>query len=416
MKCPICGKDVELQKKQVGLDELGEPVFNQYAICKDCKKQWNLDKQRAKKAASQAKPTGMKSPVKAAPATEGKAVAKPAAKKTAVSESAAKPAAKKTAVSEGTAKPAAKKTAVSKGTVKPAAKKPAAGNAAALEKTGKPAAKKVSAENPAKTTVKKAPAKKAAGRAEASDAAPVKKKAAPKQTKPITIDRTETASARTAAKTSASGKTSAKKTVPVSEEQRYGNIPSEKVREKKERAVKKGYEDMLSTDPGHKQKKKKPAPEKIKEPELEEEFDDTEEVAPRFRGVRVVLSILSILAFAYFTYMGFLSGLDNIAAGGESSAGITYIVLAICMLISGLLLLIMQKRNTIFAFLLPMIFYLGSAVYAFLNRAGDSMLLYGAIAGAVLAVIFLILAIVSRGQDDDEEYDDYDDPFEDDFE
>ena len=52
MKCPICGKDVELRKKRVGVDELGEPVFNQYAICRDCKKQWNLDKQRAKKAAA----------------------------------------------------------------------------------------------------------------------------------------------------------------------------------------------------------------------------------------------------------------------------------------------------------------------------------------------------------------------------
>ena len=51
MKCPKCGKDVILQKKQVGVDENGNPVLNEYAICKDCKKQWNLDKQRAKKSA-----------------------------------------------------------------------------------------------------------------------------------------------------------------------------------------------------------------------------------------------------------------------------------------------------------------------------------------------------------------------------
>ena len=50
MKCPKCGKDVILQKKQVGVDENGNPILNEYAICKDCKKQWNLDKQRAKKA------------------------------------------------------------------------------------------------------------------------------------------------------------------------------------------------------------------------------------------------------------------------------------------------------------------------------------------------------------------------------
>ncbi len=52
MKCPLCGKDVILQQKQVGTTENGEPIMNQYAICKDCKKQWNLDKQRAKKMAA----------------------------------------------------------------------------------------------------------------------------------------------------------------------------------------------------------------------------------------------------------------------------------------------------------------------------------------------------------------------------
>ena len=52
MKCPICEKDVELQKKQVGVDEQGAPIFHQYAVCRDCKKQWDLDKQRARKAAS----------------------------------------------------------------------------------------------------------------------------------------------------------------------------------------------------------------------------------------------------------------------------------------------------------------------------------------------------------------------------
>ena len=55
MKCPKCGKDVILQKKQVGVDENGNPVLNEYAICKDCKKQWNLDKQRAKKSAPKQK-------------------------------------------------------------------------------------------------------------------------------------------------------------------------------------------------------------------------------------------------------------------------------------------------------------------------------------------------------------------------
>ena len=66
------------------------------------------------------------------------------------------------------------------------------------------------------------------------------------------------------------------------------------------------------------------------------------------------------------------------------------------------------------AFLLPMLFYLGGGVFAFLQKGDDMQLLFAAIAGAVLAVISLILAITSRGGYDDEE-EDYDDAFEDDY-
>ena len=52
MKCPICGKELELRNKQIGTNENGDPIFNEYAICRDCKKQWNLDKQRAKRSAA----------------------------------------------------------------------------------------------------------------------------------------------------------------------------------------------------------------------------------------------------------------------------------------------------------------------------------------------------------------------------
>ena len=54
MKCPICGNKLEIKNKQIGTDNSGDPVFNEYAVCRDCKKQWNLDKQRAKKAAAKA--------------------------------------------------------------------------------------------------------------------------------------------------------------------------------------------------------------------------------------------------------------------------------------------------------------------------------------------------------------------------
>ena len=52
MKCPSCGKELERMKRQVGTTESGDPIFNEYAVCRDCKKQWNLDRQRARKIAA----------------------------------------------------------------------------------------------------------------------------------------------------------------------------------------------------------------------------------------------------------------------------------------------------------------------------------------------------------------------------
>ena len=53
-------KEVELQNKQVGTDANGTPVFHEYAVCRDCKKQWDLDKQRAKKRAEKANASARK--------------------------------------------------------------------------------------------------------------------------------------------------------------------------------------------------------------------------------------------------------------------------------------------------------------------------------------------------------------------
>ena len=146
-----------------------------------------------------------------------------------------------------------------------------------------------------------------------------------------------------------------------------------------------------------------------------DEYDDDEyyDDEPRFRPMRIILGIISLAGFAYFIYRGFVTGLADTSEGGAVSSGMTFVILALCMLVSALLYFIMQKKNTIFAFLLPMIFYLGSAVFAFIQRGDDLQLLIAAIACAVLAVISLILAITSRGGGYDD--DDYDDAFEDDY-
>lgn len=325
MKCPICGKELELKNKQIGTSENGDPIFNEYAICRDCRKQWNLDKQRAKKAAA-------KSSVQAkSPDKKAAAAAPPAPKSSA---------------------PTPKNT-----------------SAAAAER-------------------------------------PVKK--------------------RSVQNTPVSG----------AEEKRYSNVPPERVRTKHEKAARKSYEDMLATGTiGKPVKKRKAQPEedtraiprtsstgtvktaapartsaKRPEPEADEYEDDYYEDTPRFRVMRVLLAVLSLLGSGYFMYRGFTVGISSTADSGVS--GMTLIIFALCLLVSALLYFITIGTNSIFAFLLPMLFYLGSGVFAFLKREDDLQLFIAAVAAVVLAVISLILSITSRGGDD---YDDYDDAFEDDY-
>ena len=204
-----------------------------------------------------------------------------------------------------------------------------------------------------------------------------------------------------------------KEEVKEPEEKRYSNIPPEKVRKKHGKAARKGYTDMLETGMVEKKASKK-KPEPKPEPEVEEYNDDDYfEDAPRFRPVRIILAILSLAGFGYMIYRGFVTGLADTTEGSLVSSGMTYIIIALCMLVSSLLYFIMLSSNNIFAFLLPMLFYLGGGIFAFLQRGDDMQLLIAAVAGGVLAVISLILAITSRGGNSEE--DDYDDAFEDDY-
>ena len=381
MKCPICGKELELRNKQIGTNENGDPIFNEYAICRDCKKQWNLDKQRAKRAAAkkaaQAASENKDAPVKERAQTHETPVKKPAPK-------AETPDKKAVLEKEGIVKKAApKKSAPSR---KPASKQ----EAAVKKSTGKE-----------EEQVRK-PAPKRRPRPDAEDSDKPAKK-------PVKKRRTEDSE--------------------PAEEKRYSNIPPEKVRTKREKAARKSYGDMLETgtiDKKAVKKKKKQLEDETseirrntqnKKYEAEvDEYDDDEyyDDVPRFRPMRIILGILSLAAFGYLIYRGFVTGLADTTEGGAVSSGMTFVILALCMLVSALLYFIMQKKNTVLAFILPMIFYLGAAVFAFIQRGDDLQLLIAAIAAAVLAVISLILAITSRGGGYDDE-DDYDDAFEDDY-
>lgn len=382
MKCPICGKELELRNKQIGTNENGDPIFNEYAICRDCKKQWNLDKQRAKRAA--AKKAAQEASAKK---NEASAQETTQTREVQIKEAPVKKAAPKQNAPEAKAAP--------EGKTAPKRKAPAGNPAARQEK----------------------PVRKSSDQdAEAA------KKPAPKR-RPRPVD--ETVSEEHAKKPVRRRRP---EEAGPAEEKRYSNIPSEKVRAKHEKAARKSYGEMLETGTIDKKavnkKKKKQLEDETGEIKRNrnyeaeaDEYDDDEyyDDDPRFRPLRIILGILSLIGFGYLIYRGFVTGLADTTEGGTVSSGMTYVILALCMLVSALLYFIMQRKNTIFAFLLPMVFYLGSAVFAFIQRGDDLQLLIAAIAGAVLAVISLILAITSRGGGYDDEEEDYDDAFEDDY-
>ena len=379
MKCPICGKDLDLQNKQIGTSENGDPIFNEYAICHSCKKQWNLDKQRAKKIAAK-KAAEEKAKAEAeARAAEEKAKAEAAARaaeEKAKAEAAARAAEEK--AKADTAARAAEEKRAARREAKARARKEAIARLAADKGISEEEAERILKE---RARARKAAAQKAATDATATD---------------------------------------------NSEEQKYGNIPAEEIRDKREKAVRKGYEDMLATDPDSKAAKKKKKEEaetaKAKEDvksrkmdDYDDEDDDEYEYVdeyPRFRPGRIILGIISLLAFGFCIYKGFVTGLSTSGADVTSASGMNYVIVALCMLVTALLYFIMNNRDTLFAFLIPMILYIGCAVFAFLKHGDEFELLILAGVSGVLAVISLILAIASRGGDDYDDEDDYDDPFE----
>lgn len=384
MKCPICGKDLDLQNKQIGTSENGDPIFNEYAICHSCKKQWNLDKQRAKKIA-----------------------AKKAAEEKAKAEAEAR-AAEEKAKAEAEARAAEEKA-------KAEAAARAAEEKAKAEAAARAAEEKAKAERAARREAKARARKEAIARLAAD------KGISEEEAERILKERARARKA--AAQKAATAPTDA---ADDSEEQKYGNIPAEEIRDKREKAVRKGYEDMLATDPDSKAAKKKKKEEaetaKAKEDvksrkmdDYDDEDDDEYEYVdeyPRFRPGRILLGIISLLAFGFCIYKGFVTGLSTSGADVASAPGMNYVIVALCMLVTALLYFIMNNRDTLFAFLIPMIVYIGSAVFAFLKHGDEFELLILAGVSGVLAVISLILAIASRGGDDYDDEDDYDDPFE----
>ena len=287
MKCPICNKELEIRNKKVGETADGEAIYNAFAICHDCKKQWNLDKQRAKKEVDTKtpKPKRKKRPVNPNPVPGNENPVR----KAPVSESSAKPAAparKKKPVPSGSeantqelpqAKAAAteKKAAPKKRPVSPEAKE-----AAPRKKPAAPVKEKTM---PEKKTV---PAKKkkaaldetvAIERPGFDEEAPrPKKKPRPVKPAPRAMEDPieEFSDALDSAFEDQPKPVRRKQIDNRKSEQTYSNIPPKHVRESREKEMRENYQNMLD--------------------------EDDEDEGGRFPVVLVVILVILILAAAAF--------------------------------------------------------------------------------------------------------------------
>ena len=238
MQCPICKKDLEIKNKKIGENEAGEAIYNEFAICRDCKKQWNLDKQREKK----------------------KKLAKEAL--------------------------AEKTVEAGKAAEKPHKKRPAAEGERPVRKP-RPKAEVSSEEQPSRPHPKKRPAtsdrpllKYAEGQEESREKVrPRPKKKRPEEAKPVhAIDNSST---RIISDEEDEHKITAPdlSTPEGEKEQTYSNIPPKHVREKREQEMRENYQNML-----------------------DEEDDDDERHFPVVLVVILIFLIIAAAAFAGYWF------------------------------------------------------------------------------------------------------------------
>lgn len=269
MQCPICKQELVIKNKKVGETENGEAIYNEFAICHDCKKQWNLDKQRAKKdePAKETKPAPKKKrPRPDADAAQADAP-KPRKKKRPVDPEAANQAEaeKVSGVSENSERPKKKK-------------RPAAASAdAAVSREDAPRPKKKKRPVDAEASV-------TAGEPSETRPRPKKKRPRPDVDASATriIDEPfEDFSDSSDDTYIERPKTRKRKPIDNTQpEQTYSNIPPKHIRESREREMRENYQNML------------------------DEGEDEEE--RRFPIVLVVILILLVLAAAAFAGYWFL--------------------------------------------------------------------------------------------------------------
>ena len=353
MKCPVCGKELEIQKKQVGVDDNKQPIMNEFAICRDCKKKWNLDKQRAKKAQSASSETA-KSQAAASANIPSKGSA--AAKKSQEMTTSTKSSPAKTAPAKSTPdKTTSEKTA-------------SAGSQTATKKLNTS-----DQSTQALPTVKTAP-KKAAPQKPANEHPVHKKKK--KQPQEFSEDSHRANPAK-------SSKPDSKRAKSQPAEQSSRKAKSQPVKKTSKRKAAKPVKKS------------------------------------RFKILRIILGVLSVGAGIFFFLHAGMEGLSDLANHKFMTNGTVYVILALCLLVAGLISVVMKNIKNIIAFILPILFYIGSAVYTFTQMGKDTYLKYGAITVGAFALIFIVLMLIASSLDNkahqalEEDYE-HDDDYEDD--
>ena len=256
MQCPICKKDLEIKNKKVGENEAGEAIYNEFAICRDCKKQWNLDKQREKKKKLAKEALAEKT------VESGKAAEKPHKKRPAAEgerTSAERPAQpkKKRRVSPENAETRTASSANPEVPAHPKKKRPnPATEGERPARKPRPKTEGSSEGQPSRPHPKKRPVtsdrpllKYAEGQEESrEEVRPRPKKKRPEEAKPVhAIDNSST-------RIISDEKDELKITAPdlstpeEEKEQTYSNIPPKHVREKREQEMRENYQNMFDEE------------------------------------------------------------------------------------------------------------------------------------------------------------------------
>ncbi len=164
----------------------------------------------------------------------------------------------------------------------------------------------------------------------------------------------------------------------------YSNIPPEHIRQKREKEMRENYEALLNIKEDH-----TPLPKEENDTEGPGSFDDEEASC---RGFRLLIGILSLLGAVYLGYVAFSSGNVVTFIHTQDLTGTASMLLAVCLLIGGIITLGMQAKNSITAFLLPALFFIGgSAGSAFLP--GSSLIVKILIYATAAFGVFMIFCL-----------------------